>query len=153
MSPPKKHNLISMAIHTHGVADDRLFSMATPKEAAHCYKRICNPITGAVLTLQQILQDVNNVITALHVIYNAEGVYIPVLANGRTAGHRHTTTKDGKKKKGGKRVRMDYNHALATSDTHNDPLTALDKFDKGLTLSSYSLVLMEDGDNESEDEA
>ncbi len=48
---------------------------------------------------------------------------------------------------------MDYNHALATSDIHNDLLTALDEFDEGLTLSRYSLALLEDGDNESEDEA
>jgi hypothetical protein len=38
----KKHNLLSIAICTHhGVADNCLFSMATPKEAAHCYKHIC----------------------------------------------------------------------------------------------------------------
>ncbi len=48
---------------------------------------------------------------------------------------------------------MDYNHALATSDIHNNLLTALDKFDEGLALSCYSLVLLEDGDDESEDEA
>ncbi len=149
----KKHNLISMAIRTHGVADNCLFSMATPKEAARCYKRICNPITGVVPTLQRILQDVNKVITALHVIYNAEGVYVPGLANGRTACHCHTTAKDGKKPRGGKRVRMDYDHALATSDIHNDLLTALDKFDEGLTSSRYSLALLVDGDDESEYEA
>ncbi len=77
----KKHNLISMAICTHGVANNRLFSMATPKEAARCYKSICNPITGVVPTSQQILQDVNKVITALHAIYDAEGVYALGLAN------------------------------------------------------------------------
>ncbi len=48
---------------------------------------------------------------------------------------------------------MDYNHALATSDIHNDLLTALDEFDEGLTSSCYSLALLEDGDEESEDEA
>ncbi len=87
----------------------------------------------------------NKVITALHVIYDAEG-------DGRTAGHHHTTTKDGKKPRGGKRVRMDYDHALATSDIHNDLLTALDEFDEGFTSSHYSLALLEDGDDESEDE-
>ncbi len=40
-----------------------------------------------------------------------------------------------------------------TFDDSNDLLTALDKFDEGLTSSCYSLVLLEDGDNESEDEA
>ncbi len=48
---------------------------------------------------------------------------------------------------------MDYDHALATSDIQNDLLTAQDKFDEGLTSSRYSLALLEDGDDESEDEA
>jgi hypothetical protein len=91
--------------------------------------------------------------TSATIIVPAEGVYVPGLANRRTAGHRHTTTKDGKKPRGGKRVRMDYDHALATSDIHNDLLTALDEFDEGLTSSRYSLALLEDGDNEREDEA
>ena len=91
--------------------------------------------------------------TSAAVIVTAEGVYVPGLANGRTAGHHHTTTKDGKKPRGGKRARMDYDHALATSDIHNDLLTAMDEFDEGLTSSHYSLALLEDGDDESEDEA
>ncbi len=48
---------------------------------------------------------------------------------------------------------MDYDHAFATSDIHNDLLTTLDEFDEGLTSSRYSLALLEDGDDESEDEA
>jgi hypothetical protein len=44
------------------------------------------------------------------------------------AGHRQTTTKDGKNPRGGKRVRMKYNHALETSDIHYDLLAALEKF-------------------------
>ncbi len=91
--------------------------------------------------------------TSATVIVLAEGVHVPGLANGRTASHRHTTTKDGKKPRGGTRVRMDYDDALATSDTHNDLLTTLDKFDEGLRSSGYSLALLEDGDHESEDEA
>jgi hypothetical protein len=91
--------------------------------------------------------------TSAAVVVPAKGVYVPGLANGCTAGHRHTTTKDGKKPRGGKRVRMDYDHALATSDIHNDLLTALDKFDEDLTSSRYSLALLKDGDDESEDEA
>ena len=131
----KKHNLLSMAICTHGNADNNLFLMAMPKKAARCHKCICNPITGIVPMPEQIIQDVSEVITALQVIYEAKGVYVPGLANGRMAGHHHTTTNDGKKPRGGKRVRMDYNHALATSDIHNDLLTALDEFDEGLTSS------------------
>ena len=149
----KKHNLLSMAIGTYGVVDDRLFSISTPKEAARCYKRICHPTTGVVPTSERILQDVSKVITALQVIYDAEGVYVLGLADGRTAGHCHTTTNDGKKQRGVKRVRMEYNHALATSDIHLDLLTTLDEFDEDDTSLRYSLRLLEDGQDESEDEA
>ncbi len=44
-------------------------------------------------------------------------------------------------------------NATHTFDDSNDLLTALDEFDEGLTSSRYSLVLLEDGDDESEDEA
>jgi hypothetical protein len=40
-----------------------------------------------------------------------------------------------------------------TFDDSNDLLTTLDEYDEGLTSSRYSLELLEDGDNESEDEA
>ena len=91
----------------------------------------------------------SKVITTLQVIYNAEGGYVPGLANGRTASHHHTSTKDGKEPKGEKTLRMDYNHTLATSDIHHDLLATLDKFDKDSedkTSSRYSLALLEDGD-------
>ncbi len=45
------------------------------------------------------------------------------------------------------------NNATHTFDDSNDLLTALDEFDEGLTSSRYSLALLEDGDDESEDEA
>jgi hypothetical protein len=48
---------------------------------------------------------------------------------------------------------MEYNHALATSDIHLDLLTALDEFDEDNTSLRYSLRLLEDGQDESEDEA
>ncbi len=44
-------------------------------------------------------------------------------------------------------------NATPTSDDINDLFTALDEFDEGLTSSRYSLALLEDGDDESEDEA
>jgi hypothetical protein len=44
-------------------------------------------------------------------------------------------------------------NATHTFDDSNDLLTALDEFDEGLTSSHYSLALLEDGDDESEDEA
>ena len=99
----------------------------------------------------------NKAINALQVIFEAEGVYVPGLADGRTASHRHTTTDAGKKPRGGKRVRAEYIHSQATSDIHPDLLTALaalDKFDKDNTSLHYSLRLLEDGaEDESENEA
>ena len=142
-----------MAIDTYGVVDDHLFLMSMPKKAACCYERICHPTTGIVPTSERILQDVRKVITALQVIYDAEGVYVPSLADGRTAGHRHTATNDDKKQRGGKRVRLEYNHTLATRDIHLDLLTTLDEFDKDNTSLHYSLRLLEDGQDEIEDEA
>ena len=151
----KKHNLLSMAIHTHGVSNKCLFSMTNPKGAAHCYKRILDPLTVVVPTSEHILQDVNKAINALQVIFEAEGVYVPGLADGRTAAHHHTTTDAGKKPRAKKRVRTEYIHSQATSDIHPDLLTALaalDKFDKDNTSLHYSLRLLEDGEDESEDE-
>ena len=80
--------------------------MTTPKEAARCYKRILDPFTGVVPTSERILQDVNKAINALQVIFEAEGVYVPGLADGCTAGHHHTTIDAGKKPRGEKKVRM-----------------------------------------------
>jgi hypothetical protein len=127
--------------------------MTTPKEAAHCYNRILDPLTGVVPTSERILLDLNKAINALQVIFKAEGVYVPGLADGRTAVHRHTTTDARKKPRGGKRVRIEYIHSQATSDIHPDLLTTLDKFNKDNTSLHYSLRLLEDGEDESEDEA
>jgi hypothetical protein len=136
-----------MAICTHhSSADGCFFSMAMPKEAAHCYKHICHPITGVVPTFERILQDVNKAINALQVIYKAEGVYILGLADGRMAGHRHTTTNDGKKPRGRKRARMNYNHALATSDIHHDLLTALNEFDEKHLFALVTLAFRGQGE-------
>ena len=149
----KKHNLLSMAIHTHGVSNKCLFSMTNPKGAAHCYKRILDPLTVVVPTSEHILQDVNKAINALQVIFEAEGVYVPGLADGCTAGHRHTTTDARKTTRGEKRVTTEYIHSQATRDIHPNILTALDEFDEDNTSLCYSLKLLEDGEDESEDEA
>ena len=79
--------------------------MATPKEMARSYKHIFHPTTGVAPKSERILQDVNNVMHALKVIYEAEGVYVPGLAGGHTAGGCHTATTEGKKARGGKRTR------------------------------------------------
>jgi hypothetical protein len=93
------------------------------------------------------LQDVNKAINALQVIFEAEGVYIPGLADGCTAGHCHTTTDAGKKPRGGKRVRTEYIHSQATSHIHPDLLTALDEFNERNTSLRISLWLSEDQEN------
>jgi hypothetical protein len=122
--------------------------MAMAKEAAQCYKHILDPITGVVPTSERILQVVNKAINALQVIFEAEGVYVPGLADGGMAVHHHTTTDAGKKPRGGKRVRTEYIHSQATSHIHPDLLTALDEFDKRNTSLRYSLWLLEDHENE-----
>ena len=91
----------------------------------------------------------NKAINALQVLFEAEGVYVPGLADVHTAGHRCTTTDTGKKPRGGKRVRAEYIHSQATSDIHPDLLTALEKFNEDNTSSRYSLRLLEDGEDES----
>ena len=95
----------------------------------------------------------NKAINALQVLFEAEGVYIPGLADVHTTGHCCTTTDAGKKPRGGKRVRTECIHSQATSDIHSDLLTALDKFDKDNTSLHYLLRLLEDEEDESENEA
>ena len=48
---------------------------------------------------------------------------------------------------------MEYIHSQATSDIHRDLLTALDEFNEDNTSLRYSLRLLEDREDESEDEA
>ncbi len=55
----------------------------------------------------------------LQVIYEAEGVYMPGLAGGRTAGKRHTATTEGKKARGGKGTRMEFHQALRYNNIQN----------------------------------
>jgi len=86
--------------------------MTTPKEMARSYKLIFDPTTGVAPKSERILQDLNKVVHALQVIYEAEGVYVPGLAGGRTPGRRHTATTEGKKARGGKRMRMKFHQAL-----------------------------------------
>ncbi len=55
-----------------------------------------DPKTGVASKSERISQDVNKVMHALQVIYEAEGVYVPGLAGGHTAGGHHTATTEGK---------------------------------------------------------
>ena len=75
--------------------DNHLITMTTPKEMARSYKRIFDPTTGVAPKSECIFQDVNKVVHALHVIYEAEGVYVPGLAGGCTPGRHHTAMTEG----------------------------------------------------------
>ena len=75
---------MSLTIRDRDNKDDRLITMTTPKETARSYKRIFDPTTGVAPKSERILQDVNKVVHALQVIYEAEGVYVPGLAGRST---------------------------------------------------------------------
>ncbi len=62
---------------------------------------------------------------ALQVIFDAEGFYVPDLAGGHTPGGRHTATTEGKKPRGGMRVRMEFCYALVECKLHAHLKTAL----------------------------
>ena len=97
---------MSLTIRDRNNKDNRLITMTTPKEMACSYKLIFDPTTGVAPKSERILQELNKVVHALQVIYEAEGVYVPGLAGGRMPGRRHTATTEGKKARGGKRMRM-----------------------------------------------
>jgi hypothetical protein len=135
----KKHCLLSMTIHDpNNPHDDRLFSMATPKEAARCYERICDPVTGVAPSSKRILEDVKRVINAFHVVFKHEGAYVEGLAGGRVAGKRHHATTRAIKPRGGRRVRMEYNDLLATADIEPRLLEALNQNESALRKTRYA---------------
>ena len=96
---------------------------------------------------ERIVQDVKKVMNALQVIFDAEGVYVPGLAGGRTPGGRHTATTDGMKPRGGKRVRMEFCYALVGCELHAHLRTALAKHGGDIT-SRFAIR----DERESEDE-
>ncbi len=53
-------------------------------------------------------------------IFKAKGVYAPGLAGGRIPGIRHVVSADGRKRRGGKRVRMDFALDLDMLNRHVD---------------------------------
>ena len=66
------------------------------------------------------------VVHACKEIYKARGVYVPGLANGRTAGHSHTATAERMSNNhDGKRDWMEYNTALTEEEMHEDLKAAL----------------------------
>ena len=78
-----------------------VFSVRTPKQLAHAYKRIFDPVTGVSPPRHRIEQDIAKTIDAMQTILSARGVYVPGLAGGRVEGRRGAGHHVGKK--GGKR--------------------------------------------------
>ena len=76
----------------HGCRDPRHFSFATPKELACTYRRVFHPKDGVAPTPKRIVQDIKKVIVAMKTIHEHRGAFVPGLAGGRVAGHRHVQT-------------------------------------------------------------
>jgi hypothetical protein len=125
--------------------------MAILQEMEHSYKCIFDPTTGVAPKSELILQDVNKVMYALQVIYEAEGVYVPGLAGGRTAGKCHTATTEGKKARGGKRMRMEFYQALRYNNILTELWAALVEHGGCITYKFASHQL-EDADDSSKEE-
>jgi hypothetical protein len=144
----RKHAVMSLRLCTEW-RNDSLFSMATPKEASHAYRRIFDPTTGVAPKPERIVQDVKKVMNALQVIFDAEGVYVPGLAGGRTPGGRHTATTEGKKPRGGTRVRMEFQYALVECELHAHLRTALAEHGGNITSR---FAIRDERESEDEDE-
>ncbi len=65
------HTVMSLTIWDCNNKDNCLITMAKPKETAPSYKCIFDPTTGVVPKSERILQDMNKVMHALQVIYEA----------------------------------------------------------------------------------
>ena len=147
----RRHTVMSLTIRDCDNKDNRLITMTTPKETARSYKRIFDPTTGVAPKSERILQDVNKVLHALQVIYEAEGVYVPGLAGGRTPGGRHTATTEGKKARGGKRTRMEFHQALRYDNILPELRAALVESGGSIT-HKFASHQLEDADESSEEE-
>ncbi len=86
---------------------------------------------------------------ALEVIFDAKGVYVPGLVGGRTPGGRHTATTEGKKPRGGTRVRMKFRYALVECKLHAHLRTELAEHGSNITSR---FAIRDEGEGESEDE-
>jgi hypothetical protein len=119
--------VISLCAQGFDSKDPRLFSMATPKMGASAYKRVFDPTNGVCPRPKRIVQDVHKVVHACKEIYKVKGVFVPGLAGGRVAGHRHTRTSEKTSNNhGGKRTRLEYNFALDEKTMHEDLKDLLD---------------------------
>jgi hypothetical protein len=96
--------------------DHRAFSLSTPKEGSRAYLRLYHPETGIAPTSKRIIQDIEGVYVAMVKICEAEGAFVPGLAD--RAGKRYIADTTGKKS-GGARVRGDV-HPLSVDILHTD---------------------------------
>ncbi len=142
---------MSLTIQDRDIKDDCLITMTTPKEMARSYKHIFDPTTGIAPKSEHIFQDVNKVVYALYVIYEAEGVYVPGLAGGHTPGGHHTATTEGKKARGGKRTRMEFHQALRYDNILPELWVALVE-SGGSNTHKIAPHQLEDADDSSEEE-
>ena len=108
----RQHTVMSLSIQDCNSKDDCLITMTTPKKTLPSYKCIFDPTTGVSPKSECFLQDAIKVVHALQVIYEADRVYVPGLAGGRTLGGHYTATTERKKTRGGKMTRMDLHQAL-----------------------------------------
>jgi hypothetical protein len=144
----RKHTVMSLTFCTEW-KNDSLFSMAMPKNALRAYGRIFDPTTGMAPKPERIVQDEKKIMNALQVIFDAKGVYVPGLAGGCTPGSQHTATTEGKKPRGGMRVRMEFHYALVKCKLHAHLRTALAKHGGNITSR---FAIRDEGESEDEDE-
>ena len=75
-----RHVLVSRASGGSLNKDDaRFFPLATPKNAAHAYRRIWDPTTGVAPPSKRIIQDINKVQDAMVQIHRQKGAFVPNL--------------------------------------------------------------------------
>ena len=101
-----RHVLMSRASGGSLNKDDvRFFSLATPKNAAHAYRRIWDPTTGVAPPSKRIIQDINKVQDAMVQIHKQKGAFVPNLA--QRPGDRHIINQLKSEIWGGKRTKME----------------------------------------------
>ena len=141
--------MISLCAQAFDPKDPRIFTLASPKLGASAYKRVFDPVQGVCPRPDRIVQDMHKVVHACKEIYKARGVFVPGLAGGRVAGHRHTkTTRKTSNNWGGKRTRLEYECALDEKSMHED-LKAL--MDGSEDLQSFFVLDDSGSGNEGED--
>ena len=115
----------------HGCRDTRLFSFATPKEVARTCRRVFDPVDGVAPKPKRIVQDVKRAISAMKTIHEHRGAFVPGLAGGRVAGHRHVqTTAKTSDNHGGKREKKERGDNFPM---HKDLRSLLDEPERDVT--------------------